>query len=85
MSLSYSHQWAYCSSPTQQMSMEHQWNDTDRVQSNNSEKEKCPSVTLSTTNPTWTGQGVNPGLHGERPEPNCFSYGMDWPDFQFLD
>jgi hypothetical protein len=24
----------------------------------------CPSATLSTTNPTWTGQGSNPGLSG---------------------
>ena len=27
----------------------------------------CPSVTLSTTNPTWMDPGSNPGLRGERP------------------
>jgi hypothetical protein len=29
--------------------------------------ETCPSDTLSTTNPTWTDPGANPGLRGERP------------------
>ena len=28
----------------------------------------CYSATLSTTNPTWTGLGSNPGLHNERLE-----------------
>jgi hypothetical protein len=27
----------------------------------------CPSATLSTTNPTWTDLGSNPGLRGGRP------------------
>jgi hypothetical protein len=35
----------------------------------------CPSVTLSTTNPTWTDPGSNPGLHGERPATNRLSHG----------
>jgi hypothetical protein len=26
----------------------------------------CPIATLSTTNPTWTDPGSNPGLRGER-------------------
>jgi hypothetical protein len=30
----------------------------------NSEK-TCPSATLSTTNPTWPGPGLNPGRRGE--------------------
>jgi hypothetical protein len=29
--------------------------------------ETCPSVTLSTTNPTWTDLSANPGLRGETP------------------
>ena len=29
--------------------------------------ETCPSATLSTTNPTWTDPGSNPGLRGGRP------------------
>jgi hypothetical protein len=31
-------------------------------------RKTCPSVTLSTTNPTWIDPGANPGLYGERPE-----------------
>jgi hypothetical protein len=30
----------------------------------------CPRPTLSTTNPTWTVPGSNPGLRGERPATN---------------
>jgi hypothetical protein len=35
----------------------------------------CPSATLSTTNPTWTDTGSNPGLRGERPAANRLSHG----------
>jgi hypothetical protein len=35
----------------------------------------CPSATLSTTNPTWTHPGSNPGLRGERPATNSLSHG----------
>jgi hypothetical protein len=35
----------------------------------------CPSATLSTTNPTWTDPGSNPGLRGERPAANRLSHG----------
>jgi hypothetical protein len=35
----------------------------------------CPSATLSTTNPTWTESGSNPGLRGERPATNHLSHG----------
>jgi hypothetical protein len=45
---------------------ETRWNDNDREKQNKSE-ETCPSATLSTTNPTWTDPGVNPGLCSERP------------------
>ena len=34
-----------------------------------------PSATLSTTNPTWTHPGPNPGLRGERPATNRLSHG----------
>jgi hypothetical protein len=34
-----------------------------------------PSATLSTTNPTWTDPGSNPGLRGGRPAANCLSHG----------
>jgi hypothetical protein len=33
----------------------------------------CPSVTLSTTNPTWTDPGSNPRLRGGRPATNRLS------------
>jgi hypothetical protein len=35
----------------------------------------CPSATLSTTNPTCTDQGANPGLRSERPATNRLSHG----------
>jgi hypothetical protein len=35
----------------------------------------CPSASLSTTNPTWTDPGSNPGLRGERPASNRLSHG----------
>jgi hypothetical protein len=35
----------------------------------------CPSATLSTTNPTWTDQGSNPGLRDGRPATNRLSHG----------
>ena len=35
----------------------------------------CPSATLSTTNPTWTDPGSNPGLRGERPATSRLSHG----------
>jgi hypothetical protein len=38
-------------------------------------RETCPSVTLSTTNPTWIEPGANPGLRGERSVSNHFSHG----------
>jgi hypothetical protein len=31
---------------------------------------------LPTTNPTWTGQGANLGLHGDRPATNHMNHGM---------
>jgi hypothetical protein len=35
----------------------------------------CPSATLSTTNPTWTDPGSNPGHRGGRPAANRLSHG----------
>jgi hypothetical protein len=40
----------------------------------NSEKTR-PNATLSTTNPTCTDHGANPGLHNEKPATNCLSHG----------
>jgi hypothetical protein len=38
-------------------------------------RKTCPSAILSTTNPTWTDLGSNPGLRGERPATNHLSHG----------
>jgi hypothetical protein len=35
----------------------------------------CSNATLSTTNPTWTDPGSNPGLRGEGPATNRLSHG----------
>ena len=39
------------------------------------ERKPCPSVTLSTTNLTWTARGVNPELRGKRPATNRLGAG----------
>jgi hypothetical protein len=39
----------------------------------------CPSATLSTTNPTWTGPESNPDLRGEKPANNRLSHGTALP------
>jgi hypothetical protein len=38
-------------------------------------RKTCLTATLSTTNPTWTDLGANPGLHGGRPPTNRLSHG----------
>jgi hypothetical protein len=59
------------------MSMEHWWNDT--YKGNRSAGIKtCPSAILSVTNLTWTGQGSNPGLRGERLATNRLSHVTAW-------
>jgi hypothetical protein len=55
------------------VSMELRWNDNDRGNPKNSRK-TCLSATLSTTNPTWTDLGTNPGRRGEKPATNRLSY-----------
>jgi hypothetical protein len=39
------------------------------------ERKTCPSATLSTINPTWTGPGSNPGLRSGKPAANRLSHG----------
>jgi hypothetical protein len=41
-----------------------------------------PSDTLSTTNPTWTNPGSNPGLRGERPATNRLSHDTAWENLK---
>jgi len=55
--------------------MEHQRNDIDRAKLQYSEK-NCLNATLVTTNPTWLGLVLNPGLCSERPVTNYLSHGM---------
>jgi hypothetical protein len=50
------------------------WNENWQGKSKSSEK-TCPSATLSTTNPTWPGPGLNPGRRGGKPATNRLSYG----------
>jgi hypothetical protein len=37
--------------------------------------EKLHSVTLPTTNPTWTALGLNPGLRSDKPATKSLNYG----------
>jgi hypothetical protein len=39
-------------------------------------RKPCPSATLSITNSTWTGLGLNPGLHVTRRATNHLSHGI---------
>jgi hypothetical protein len=50
------------------------WNEDWQGKPKYSEK-TCPSATLSTTNPTWTDPGLNPGRRGGKPVTNRLSYG----------
>jgi hypothetical protein len=64
--------------------MEHQWNETDRGKPTTRRK-TCPSATLSTTNPTWTDPGSNPGHRSGRPATNRLSHGTaDRADYHEL-
>jgi hypothetical protein len=50
------------------------WNENWQGKPKYSEK-TCPSVTFSTTNPTWADPGSNPGRRGGKPATNHLSYG----------
>jgi hypothetical protein len=66
MSLNCGHERAYCSSPdiwVWRVTVEWYWQEIQG-------EETCPSSSLSTTNPTWSHPGANPGLRGERPATN---------------
>jgi hypothetical protein len=54
--------------------MEHRWNEIDRG-SRSTRRKTWLSATLSTTNPTWTDPGSNPGLSDERTATNRLSHG----------
>jgi hypothetical protein len=46
---------------------ERRWNDILTGRNRRTRRKTCPSVTLSTTNPTWIDTGANPVLRVERP------------------
>jgi hypothetical protein len=58
--------------------MEPRWNEIDRENRSTGGK-TCPSVTLSTTNPTWNDPGSNSGLRCERPATNRLRHGTAFP------
>jgi hypothetical protein len=60
---------AYCSSPRWYISMENHGGMILTGETEELEK-TCPSATLSTTNPTWTDPGTDPGLRSESPTSN---------------
>jgi hypothetical protein len=56
------------------------------------ERKACSFATSSTTNPAWTGLGMNLGLHGKRPATNHLSHDMAliqngrkwlWPNLRY--
>jgi hypothetical protein len=59
--------------------MEHRWNEIDRGK-RTTRRKTCPSATLSTTNPTCTDPGSNPGLRSERPATNRLKHGTAQED-----
>jgi hypothetical protein len=60
--------------------MEHRWNE---IYMRSTRGKTCSSATLSTTKPTWTDPGSNPGLCGERPATNRLSHGTVLRAFSF--
>jgi hypothetical protein len=75
MSLNCGYQLAYCSSPRVHMRIETRWNNTDS-RSRRTRRKTCPNAAFSTTNPTYTKPGANPGLRCERRATNRLSHAM---------
>jgi len=63
------------------MRIEHWYSDTDsavlQYLGRREGENTCPSATLSTTNPTWTGMGLNLVL-SEKPATNHLCNGTDF-------
>jgi hypothetical protein len=55
------------------------WNENWQEKPKYSDK-TCPSATLSTTNPTWTDLGSNPGRRSGKPAANRLSYGTAYSE-----
>jgi hypothetical protein len=54
------------------------WNEDWQGKPKYSEK-TCPSISFSTTNPTWPDLGSNPGRRDGKPATNRLSYGTAYP------
>jgi hypothetical protein len=67
------HLLAYCTCPGWWRGWRIRWN--ERQGKPKYAEKTCPDATLSTTNPTWPGPGLNPGRRGGKPATNRFSYG----------
>jgi hypothetical protein len=67
---------AYCTAPNGRWGWlwSNWWNEDWQGKLKYSEK-TCPSVTLSTTDPTWPDPCANPGRRGGKPATNRLSYG----------
>jgi hypothetical protein len=68
------HWMAYCTCPGWLWWWRILWNKNWQGKPKYSEK-TCPSVTLSTTNPTWPDPDSNPGHRSGKPATNHLSYG----------
>jgi hypothetical protein len=51
---------------------------TVMLETQSTQRKTCPSATFFTTNPTWTGMGLNPGFLGEKPVTKYLSHGVVW-------
>ena len=65
------------------MNMEH-WQNDNNSTNHSTWRINSPSATFSTTNPTWSGLGSNPSLHGHRVAANCLNHGMNYISFSSL-
>jgi hypothetical protein len=61
----------FCPFPSNGARVEWYWQGENR----STRGKTCPSAILSTTNPTWTDPGSNPGPRGGRPATNRLSHG----------
>jgi hypothetical protein len=69
----------YCSFPRLYMSIESHSEIILTGENQVTWRKTCPSATLSTTNPTWTEPGSNPGLCDERLVTNSLRHGTAPP------
>jgi hypothetical protein len=76
------HSLAYCTCPGLLWGWRIWWNEW-QGKPKYSEK-TCPDATLSTKNPTWPDQGLNPGRRGGKPATNRFSYGASHMGNKFM-